>query len=229
VLQDATLTNTPCGVLVSAENLEHAGPGSYRAGAIALGNIEDNGINARGAPTDELVVTYVFGATGGGGNDKYAVRAQCWLCSLPDQNNPVWALQRLGNSPTNLLPEANVPGAWTSYQLYAKQGYLDWYGKTGQAAIALTANIDGVDIPQFEDQEYPCPHSYWRPMTVAVAGTGGQVRPSVCSGGVVSDLIASIFWGLAVGRFSKSTMVNPDNPPACGDFAGAAPGDCLSL
>lgn len=215
-LDNATLTPTGCGVVASGKFQSTTAAGSQRAGAIALGNFEDNGLNPRGAPTDELVIAYVSGtSTKSGSTDTCSVDAQYWSFSAPDSTNPVWAVQR-GSTVSDLLGEthsgstSNVP----TFSLYAQAAYLDWYGTTEQAVIGLTA----AQAPFA---------SWWWPVVVSVTGSGQSAEVTACAGGETGVTSGFPFaWGLAVGRFSTSETVNPANPGACDDFDSANPGDC---
>jgi len=212
-LDNATLTPNACGVVESANTKSTSAVGSLRAGAIALGNFEDNGLNPRGAPVDELVITYVSGTNAPSGSaDSCTVDAQYWSFSTPDSNNPVWAAQR-GSTFSDLLGvylTSNV----TTFALYAQAAYLDWYGTTEQAILGLSA-------------AEPPYASWWWPVIVSVNGSGEGAEVAACSGGEmgVTDGLPYA-WGLAVGRFSTDSTVNPANPDACSDFASANPGDC---
>ena len=219
-LANATLAPTQCGAVnsVSAETTEK---GSLRAGAVTLGNFENNGHSARGAPLSELVVAYVSGNNVSGSN-LCSVDVQYWSFAAPDASNPVWARQR-GNTASNLLPQVRPNNRWSpTFALYARSAYLDWYGTVQQAVIGVTGNNPDV---QNNATGYT---SFYLPITASVSGTGDQATLSACAPEITSagDGNGPFIWGLAVGRFSTSTTVNPDNPNACGDFADAAPGDC---
>ncbi len=213
-LANATLTPTQCG-LVEPGKAQTNAQDSLRAGAVTLGNFEANGYNPRGAPIDELVVAYVSGTDAASSSSQCSVDVQYWSFSSPDSSSPVWAKQR-GTTASNLFPQLNDNplDLGATYALYAQSAYLDWYGTVEQAVIGVTGQL-------------PTTGTFSFPVTATISGTGSQAEPSVCAAQAGSgDGQFPYAWGLAVGRFSTSTTVNPNNPSACGDFADAAPGDC---
>jgi len=235
----APLTKTACGVVQQPNNPDPAiQTGSLRAGTVALGNFEDNGFNPRGAPIDELVVAYVSGSDAIQG-DLCETNVEYYSFSEPTSSSTFWARQR-GSTISNVFPDATERhtiaqdgSADRSVQykpvinLHSQATYLDWYGEVEQAVIA----VSGVEY--FEDLDKHnnvSSGSHWRPLIVTVSGTGEGAQAQVC--GDTSDhhdhgdTSAPLVWGLAVGRFSTSTTVDPDNPSACADFANAAPGEC---
>jgi len=108
--------------------------------------------------------------------------------------------------------------------LYSQSAYLDWYGTVEQAAIGVSGiRFLGPD----NVNEDAAAESGRFPIIVSVNGSGDEATISACSAPTLADdEVAPFAWGLAVGRFSTSTTINPDNPDACSDFAQAAPGDC---
>jgi hypothetical protein len=240
VLDDAPLTRTNCGVVQTAEaGLFPGGPfgprpprpiatGVFRPGAVVLGNFEDNGINPRGASIDELVVTYVSGS------NPCPTDIQYWSFSPPPinsagENADSWARQR-GETVENVLPEVATPIAANNVlyaptiNLYAQSAYLDWYGRVEQAVISVSGNqIQLRGILPFAETFYA---ARTRMIAASVTGVGDQAQAQACSSSRIQSSVGPFVWGSAVGRFSTSTDVNPDNPAACGDFADASPGDC---
>jgi len=214
-LDDATLTPTGCGVVQTARTQSTSATDSMRAGAIALGNFENSAYNARGAPVNGLVVAYISGTS-----SKHQVPDRCkldtqyWSYAPPDASNPVWARQR-GDTLSDIVPEiGGTLSIVPTFTLYAQAAYLDWYGATQQAVIGFGGSL-------------PYSGSFWIPITVAVAGTGNGARASACAGPLSDNRSSYPYpWGLAVGRFSDSTTINPANTSACRNFPGASPGDC---
>ncbi len=153
-LDNAPTTDTECGVVLSASKVSIGLQNSLRAGAVTLGNFEDNGINPRGAPIDELVVTYVSGSKATG-SDQCSLDVQYW--STPDQNTPGWAQKR--DTVTDLFPQIHQ-GASPTISVYAQSAYLDWYGTVEQAVIGVSgqATYGG---------------GFWLPITVGSAATIG--------------------------------------------------------
>ena len=214
-LDNATLASTSCGVVQTARTVNTA-TGSLRAGAIAVGNFENNGSNPRGAPIDELVVAYVSG-TRPNYNDANACKLniQYWTYTPLDSptSSTVWAKQRGDTLVTPLVYDKKQLLSSPTYSLYARAAYLDWYGTVQQAVIGLSGLYPGLV-------------TFWYPITVSVSGSGDAAFATECDGKSTQDGTGDYAWGLAVGRFSTSTTINPDNSKACGDFASASPGDC---
>ena len=245
LLDDAPLTPTACGVIQSpsvASSPQGQGPRPvsqdvYRAGTVVLGNFEDNGLNASGAPTDELIVAYVSGSAASS-SDPCSIDVQYWSFSAPPNSNPTaannasWAVQRSGTV-KDLFPEVsqalefqNSLGSFffaPTISLYSQASYLDWYGPVEQAVIG--ASGDRFHLSGGIPQEVQAT-SIWFPAAVSVSGTGENAEIAVCSASDSSALASPFAWGSAVGRFSTSTTVNPNNPSACNDFDSAEPGDC---
>jgi len=215
-LDDATLTPTQCGVTQTAR-AENKATGALRAGAIALGNFENSGYNSRGAPIDGLVVAYVAGTSPNHSDaDACKLNIQYWSYASLDTStsSTVWAQQRGDTLVTPLTYDKVQLLVSPTYSLYAQAAYLDWYGTVQQAVIG----VSGL---------YPGFQTFWYPTTVSVSGTGDAAFATECDGETTTDgTYGRYAWGLAVGRFSTSTTVNPDNSGACGDFASANPGDC---
>jgi hypothetical protein len=222
VLDNATLTPTSCGVVQTPVEATFGNQDSLRAGAIAVGNFEDNGFNPRGAPIDELVITYVSGTTSDrGSSDQCSVDLQYWSFAAPEQSARIWAKQR-GDTIAGLFPQVNAPdeNANVIFSLYAQSAYLDWYGAVEQAVLGVTGGSKAIGGLESAGD------TFWFPITVSVKGTGNQAQISACTAATKADLNYHVAWGVAAGRFSTSTTVNPKNPSACNDFADAAPGDC---
>jgi hypothetical protein len=214
-LDNAPLTLTQCGVVQSATAQASGATGSLRTGAVAIGNFENNGDNPRGAPIDGLVVSYIAGTSyRSGASDACRLNTQYWSYASPDASTPVWARQRGDTLVRNFIPPPPppFPNYTPTFSVYAQAAHLDWYGTTQQAVIGVS-----VSVPHYGTS--------WVPITVSVSGTGDGASASACAAAVATDAGLPYAWGLAVGRFSTSTTVNPDNPHACGDFASADPGD----
>jgi hypothetical protein len=220
-LADAGLAPNACSVVLSGSAADFAAEGSLRAGAIAVGNFADNGVNPLEVPIDELIVAYVRGD--GLTNESCEVYAQYWVFEPPSTSQLGWAVQAGDTQSLLIGTSPDTTGTPATYGVFAQAAYLDWYGTTEQAVIGSVVSRGGYNI---QDVTFPG-LSEWTPTVVSVSGSGETAEVVACNAVRASDTEAYPYaWGIAAGRFTTYTTVADDNSTACSDFSVAEPGDC---
>lgn len=221
VLEDASLTPSSCGVVGTLYTGTYGlpQPGSFRAGAVALGNFADNGINNRGAPIDELVIAYVSGTGDAASGSVCKTNVSYWSFITP-RSGSGWARQvdaeaDIFNGNT-AWPRTISSRGYPYINLFAQAARLDWFGKQEQAVIVMGGAIPVQNSAQ---------QTVRAVIAGSVTGSGDSADLSLCFDldNTSSDRFLRTY-GATVGRFSTSTTV--DDNGACLDFAGAEPGAC---